>query len=216
MGATERIVLWGASGHARVVADILARAGRFTACGYVDEVTPARWGTSFCGQPVLSPDDAKTLFAQGVRAAIIAIGNCAVRLAAAERARALGFTLETAVHPAAVVGADVTLGPGTVLAAGAIVNPGSVLGAHVIINTAASVDHDCRLADGVHVAPGARLAGTVTVGTAAWVGLGALVAENRTIGARTLVGAGSVVVRDLPDDVVAYGNPARVRRPNRR
>jgi len=68
------------------------------------------------------------------------------------------------VHPSAVLSSGVRIGAGTLIVAGAIVNIGTELGRGVILNTGCSVDHDCRLADFVHVAPGARLAGGVTVG----------------------------------------------------
>jgi len=195
-----------------VVADIIAREQRLVIEAFVDEIDTSRHGTEFCGKPILSPERAREYLNQDVRGAIIAIGNCDARLAAAARVIQSGFTLETAIHPSSVVGTDVTYGAGTVIAAGAIVNPGTSIGSNVIINTAASVDHDCQIADGVHIAPGARLAGGVRVRRAAWVGIGAVVTEKRTIGERSLLGAGAVVVRDIPDEVVAFGNPARVRR----
>jgi acetyltransferase-like isoleucine patch superfamily enzyme len=74
------------------------------------------------------------------------------------------------------------------------------------------VDHECVLADGVHVGPGAHLGGRVQVGRAAWIGIGAVVRDRARVGAGALVGAGAVVIRDVPDHVVAYGVPARTMR----
>ena len=78
------------------------------------------------------------------------------------------------------------------------------------MSTNSSVDHDCKLADGVHVCPGANLAGGVTVGVKSWIGIGSSVKELVTIGSRSTIGAGAAVVSDIPDDVVAVGVPARI------
>jgi UDP-N-acetylbacillosamine N-acetyltransferase len=96
------------------------------------------------------------------------------------------------------------------LAAGSVVNPGATLGRNVIVNTCASVDHDCVLEDGVHISPGAHLGGGVTVGRGTWIGIGAVVRDHVMIGAGVTIGAGAVVVKDIPDGVMAYGVPARV------
>ncbi|MFI6643209.1 sugar O-acetyltransferase [Streptomyces sp. NPDC050504] len=50
----------------------------------------------------------------------------------------------------------------------------------------------------------------ITLGDNVWLGGGVIVCPGVTIGANTVVGAGSVVTRDLPDGVLAVGNPARV------
>ncbi len=208
------VVIHGASGHARVVADILRVRGEHAIAGFLDDVSPERWGTPFAGGTVLGGAEKKLpeLRAAGVRLLIVALGDCAARLRLAAQARALGFELATAVHPSAVVAADVKIGAGTVVAAGAVLNPNARLGDCVIVNTSASVDHDTVLEDGVHVSPGARLGGTVTVGRGTWIGIGATVIDHIRIGAGSVVGAGAVVVHDLPDGVVAYGVPAKIAR----
>lgn len=205
------IVLIGAGGHARVVADIVRLSGRYSIVGFLDEVSPERRGTFWNGAPILSGwDEIDGLFSSGVRAAFGAVGDCEARLRIADRLIAKGFDLPVLHHPSAVAAGDASIGVGTVLVAGAIVNSGAHIGANVIINTAASVDHDCAIADGVHVAPGARLGGGVHVGRGAWIGLSAAVKDRVRIGAATLVGAGALVLTDLPAGVVAYGVPARI------
>ena len=207
------VVIWGASGHARVVADVLRLQG-FRIAGFLDDVDPGRRGEDFCGAKVLGGrEQLPLLLRRGVRRMAVGFGDCRRRLAAGEQARALGFTFPPAVHPRSVVAGDAELGEGTLVAAGAVVNPAARLGRHVIVNTCASVDHGCVVLDGAHIAPGARLAAGVRVGRCAWVGLGAVVKERVRIGDGAVVGAGAVVLRDIPDDMVAYGVPARPVRP---
>jgi acetyltransferase EpsM len=207
----ERLVVWGAGGHARVIADIVRCEKRFRIIGFIDDVNSTRAGEPFCNATVLGGREALTRsLDEGAKHILIAMGDCAARVRCASDACTLGFTLATAVHPSVVLAPDAQVGAGTVLAAGAIVGTGARLGENVIVNTGASVDHDCEIQDGVHLAPGARLGGRVRVGYGAWIGIGAVVIDHTSVGEQTIVGAGAVVVQDLPARVVAYGVPARV------
>ena len=203
-------VVFGAGGHAKVVADILRLRGHQVA-GFIDEVSPQRRGDIFFGSPILGGrEDLLALRAQGVRHVIVAFGDNARRIAAGDFIEASGFELITAIHPSAILGGEVHIGAGSMLAAGAVVNAGSIIGKHCIVNTCASVDHDCVLAEGVSIGPGGRLAGKVRVGCAAFIGMGASIIERRQICAGAVVGAGAVVTKDVLDTVVVVGVPARV------
>jgi UDP-N-acetylbacillosamine N-acetyltransferase len=205
-----KLLIWGASGHAKVVADIVRRAGAYEVVGYLDDVTPHPPESTFLGAPLYtSVASLAVLRSQGVRHLILGIGSCEARLRLASVGKGHGFSLATAVHPRSVVAEDVAMGAGTVVMGGAVVNPGTVLGENVVVNTGAVVDHDCIVEDGVHICPGARLAGDVTVGRGAWVGIGATVIEKIRIGAGAFVGAGAVVIRDVPADARVAGVPAR-------
>lgn len=207
------LVIWGASGHALVVADIVRLGGQFEVVGFLDDLDPERRGRGFCGATVLGGyEELRELYGRGVRHVIVAVGDCGARMRLAASAKEWGFELGTAVHPCATIARDVQIGGGSVIAAGAVINPACVIGENVIINTCASVDHECVVEDGAHISPGARLAGRVTVGRGSWVGIGASVVDHVRIGAGTLIGAGAVVTVDIPDGVVAFGVPAKVRR----
>lgn len=203
------VLLVGAGNHAVVVSDIVRLLGAQIA-GYVEE-NCRREGHTFCGAKILGGlDRLGEVRRHGVQRGVVAIGDCAARLRLGTEMARAGFDLIRAVHPRAVVAADVLVGAGTVVVAGAVINPMARIGAHVIVNTCASVDHHCVVHDGAHICPGARLAGNVTVGERALVGIGAVVREGVTIGAGTVVGAGSVVLEDLPPGMLVHGVPARV------
>ncbi len=202
--ANASLVLLGGSGHAKVViAAVRAAGGEVSAC-YDDN--EALWGQSILGVPVRGH---ASEIAEGTPA-VIAIGDNAVRKRLAGE---LKLSWQTVVHPSAWVHESVRIGAGSVVFAGAVLQPDTVLGQHVIVNTAASVDHDGAIGDFVHLAPGVHLAGGVVVGEGAFLGVNAGVIQYRRIGAWTTVGAGGIVVRDLPDHVTAVGVPARSRGP---
>ena len=213
---TDKLVIWGAGGHARVIADIISLTGSYVIVGFLDDVCPEPRPVVFSDAPILGgAEQLDVLKKQGVRHIIFGFGNCQARLDLARTARAARFTLATVIHPSAVVAQGVAVGAGSMIAAGAVVGPGACLGENVIVNTGATVDHDCELGDGVHICPGVNLAGNVTVGTAAWVGIGATVIQKVSIGAGATVGAGAVVLRDVPAGATVYGVPAQVHEANK-
>jgi len=204
------LLIWGASSHAAVVADVVRRAGLYDILGFIEDGSTPGF-RPYLEAAVVGGRDVLTRYRDdGISHLIVAIGDCAARVRLARVARAAGFELATAIHPAATVAKNASVGKGSVVAAGAIVNPHARIGDNVILNTAASVDHDCEIGDGAHIGPGCHLGGRVHVGPEAWIGIGAVIRDRVSIGTGTVVGAGSVVVGDLPAGVVAYGVPARV------
>lgn len=120
-----------------------------------------------------------------------------------------GLTPLTAVHPSAFVSRDVKIGKGSQILAHSTVGVEVSVGQACIINTAASVDHECYLDDGVHIAPGAHLAGCVRIEKYAFIGTGAVIIPRIKIGEGAIVGAGAVVIRDVLPYTVVVGNPAK-------
>ena len=207
----RKLVIWGASGQARVVADIVRLRAEYEIVGFLDDVNPGRAGTLFCDAPILGGrEQLEVLRDRGVDACILGFGNSDIRLKLAALVRSKGYELPTACHPQAIIAAGVPIGDGTVIRAGAVVDPGVVVGANAIVGPCACVGHDSQLSDGVRLSVGSIVAGKVSIGRASMLGAGAAVRDRIRIGEHVLVGTGAAVVRDIPDGVVAYGNPARV------
>lgn len=196
----------GAGGHGKVVLSTLRSAG-IAVQGFFDEA-PDLAGKIICGLPVFGNFDA---FEDRHHSnAVIAVGNGAHRRMIASR-----FTFVTwivAEHSRAWVDSTASVGDGSVVCAGAVIQPDTMIGVHCIINTGATVDHECRIGSFCHICPGVHLGGNVTVGEGSWIGIGSQVIQGVTIGQNVLIGAGSTVIRDIPDNAVAMGSPARVRR----
>jgi len=214
MADEQKVIIWGAAGHALVVADIM-RLVSYKVVGFIDDLNSERHKAEFCGSVILGGrEQLESLRKQNLDQLIFGFGDCQARLKLSDIARQEGFRLARAIHPRSVVAMDVMVGDGTVIAAGAVVNPASSIGENVIINTNASIDHECVIADGAHVGPGVCLGGRVLVGRGSWIGIGAVVKDKLCIGSNSIVGAGAVVLNDIPDNVVAYGSPAQVIRRN--
>jgi sugar O-acyltransferase (sialic acid O-acetyltransferase NeuD family) len=204
------VVIVGAGDHGAIVADILGRAAdagaASRAIGFVDDA-PGLAGAEVLGLPVLGPVAALAGVAHD--AIVVAIGDNRVRRALTGRLVAAGERLARAIHPTASIAPSAELGEGVMISAGAIILPRARVGRGVIVNTRASIDHDCAIGDFAHVSCGATLGGNVSIGAETLVALGASGTSGMKVGARSLVGAGAVVVRDLGDDVTAWGVPAR-------
>lgn len=191
------ITLYGAGGHCKVVMDIL-QANGMKASRVVDD-NPK--GPTFEGIPSSLPDG---LYED----TIITIGNCRIRKMIAERIKVNKYLM--VIHPFSCISDNSTIGEGSVVMQGAIIQSGTSIGNHCIINTKASVDHDCKVGDFVHIASGATVCGEVEIGECSWIGAGAVVKQCIHIGKNCMIGAGAVIIRDIPDNAVVVGNPARI------
>ena len=129
----------------------------------------------------------------------------------------LSYGLEplTAMHPTAFIANTVKIGSGSQILANSTICVDGRLGKCCIINTGSIIDHECVLEDGVHIAPGASLAGCVHIGKYTMIGTGAVILPRINIGEHVVVGAGSVVTKNITDNCIVYGNPAKVIKMNR-
>lgn len=197
----NRLVIIGAGGHGKVIADIAMK------CGYTDICFLDEHAVGMCmGFPIAGTSAELTLMNDGATDFVIAVGTNATRRKIAERFHVSWVTL---IHPSAWIAADVTIGQGTVVMAGAMINPSARVGAHCIINTGSIVEHDNVLEDYVHISPRVALAGTVRIGEETHVGIGAVVRNNITICSNCTIGAGAVVVKDITKSGTYIGVPAK-------
>lgn len=210
-----QVIGLGAGGHAKVVIEILELMAGYELVGLLD-ANQQLWGTDILGVPVLGDDDLlPKLYNRGVGHAFIGlgtVGDTRPRRELYEKARRQGFQIVSAIHPQAIISPSAEIGHGPTVMAGAVINAAARLGDNVIVNTGAIVEHDCVVGNNVHIATGARLASTVYVGDGAHIGLGASVRQCIRIGRNAIVGAGSVVVDEVPDNVIVVGVPARMLR----
>ena len=199
-----KVLVIGAGGHGHVVADIVRASAQSNPplefIGFLDD--DSRGGR----RDVLGPINAVRDVVHD--AVIVAIGDNAMRARISLRLLASGERFATVRHPAANVSVGVEAGEGSMFCAGAIACTAATIGRGVILNTACSLDHHCRVGDFVHIAPGARIGGEVTIGNRALIGIGAVVLPRVSIGHDAVVGAGAVVTSDVPPSTTVVGTPA--------
>jgi len=209
MDKRPALVIVGASGHAKVVIDIVEKEARYEISYLLDD-NPALQGKVFFGYRVTGATSSILAGAAGEKpSTLVAIGNNEIRMRIAGWLRANGFELARAVHPQSQIGRAATIGAGTAVMAGAVVNSDTTIGENVIVNTGATIDHDCVVGDGAHIAPGAHLCGGVRVGSGTFIGAGTVIIPGVRVGSNTTVGAGSTLLEDVPENVKAAGSPAR-------
>jgi len=200
----KELVIIGAGGHGRVIADIAQKLGVYKTISFLDDGD----AKETMGLPIIgrSSDVEKYTNTADI---FVAIGNSAVRSEFIERLLAMGANVPTLIHPSAIIGACVEIGLGTAIMAGTVINPCSKLGKGCIVNTSSSIDHDCMIGDYVHIAVGAHLAGAVSVGKKTWIGAGATVSNNVDICSNCMIGAGAVVIKDITESGTYIGVPAK-------
>lgn len=199
----KKLLLIGASGHGKVIADIAVKNG-YEIIGFLDDNPDVK---EVMGFPVLGKVASAAGYIEKAEMCV-SIGNVAVRSKFMTVLKQQGAKFPALIHPNAVVGMNVTIGDGTVVMAGAVINAETVIGEGCIINTGATVDHDCVIEDYAHVSVGAHVAGTVHVEKNTWIGAGAIVSNNISICADCMIGAGAVVVKDIEEKGTYVGVPA--------
>jgi sugar O-acyltransferase (sialic acid O-acetyltransferase NeuD family) len=216
MSDCVRYVIWGSAGHAKVLSSIIKQLnGRVVAIfdnntGVVSVLRGVPLYNGIRGfEKWLSeePEHRKVI-------GMVAIGgsNGRYRLNLNDLFKRSGLQMEALVHPQAFVCETAQIGKGTQVLAKAVVAADSKIGEACIINHCASVDHECVIGNGVHLAPGVTLCGCVKIENFVMIGAGTVVLPRVDIGKNTIVGAGSVVTHNLPDNIVAVGSPARILR----
>ncbi len=198
MDTTDKIAIYGKSGHGKVIADI-ARAQGFKEILWIDD-DPKKEALSFLEfyefyhtVPVL-----------------LGIGDNHLRKKLFHSLKSKGFSLPSLTHPSAIISKSAKIAEGSVIMANAVINADAVIANGVIINTSSVIEHDCVIEEFVHISPKAALAGGVRVGKFCHIGLGANIIQGKHIGENSVIGAGACVITDLPSRVTAVGVPAKV------
>jgi len=198
MEKIKQIAIYGKSGHGKVLADIAKLLG-YSEIIWVDDD---------------ANKDAFTFlvyleFYHTVPIAL-GVGDNTVRKEIMSKLSSHRLNIATLIHPRAVISPSVEIGAGTVVMANVVVNADSSIGKGSILNSACVVEHDNVIGNFVHISPNAALGGNVCIDSLSHIGIGTSVIQGKYIGENSIIGAGSVVVDNIPANVTAVGAPARV------
>lgn len=215
--AKERIVIVGAGQHASVVLYNIECQGLFDVIGCF-EADEEKVGKVLHGLTVLEHYGSNNLSyfidKYNTNKFFIGFGDMRNRKDVYEMFVRSGWEAVNIVHPNAVVSKDAALGNGVLVECGCLVTPNPIVGDNVVINTGSQINHDNIVESHVYIASGVILSGGVKVRRNTLLDDGVIITLGRTIGENSIIGAGAVVTKDIPDNSIAYGNPARVIREN--
>lgn len=200
----KKLVIIGASGHGKVVADIAKKNG-YEYIVFLDDNDSL---TECMGYPIIGKSDRVKKYVNDADF-FVAIGDAKIRKKVMRQLQEINASIPALIHPAAVIESHVTIGKGTAVMAGVVINPDSVIGKGCIINTCASVDHDCQVDDYVHISVGSHLCGNASVGNETWIGAGTIVSNNVSVCSGCMIGAGTIVINDIKESGTYVGVPAK-------
>jgi sugar O-acyltransferase (sialic acid O-acetyltransferase NeuD family) len=201
------LVIVGTGNGGRIALDI-ALSLHLPILGFISDTM--RVGESINGSTVLGGD----LLLDDLEfvrnsAFVVPIGPNSPRRRLALRLIESGAEMPPLVHPSCIVSAHASIGAASVLVPGVIVNCNARIGRFCVVNAGATIEHDSVLGDGTLISPGVHFGGATVCGEGSFVGIGACTVAGIRIGREAVVGAGAVVIRDVPDEDVVAGNPAR-------
>lgn len=208
----KNILIYGASGHAKMIVDIIHRNNDYTLIGFLDSLKPMDkvvYGYNILGDLDQLPYLIEELNIEGI---IIGIGENSTRRAAYHKIKEIAPQLEfvSVIHPSATIATDVSIVEGTVIMANVVINADAQVGRFCILNTASTLGHDCQMADFSSLASGATIGGNVQIGVCSAICLGARVIHDLKIGDHTVIGAGSIVLKSIGDNKTAFGTPINI------
>jgi sugar O-acyltransferase (sialic acid O-acetyltransferase NeuD family) len=208
----NNLVLIGGGNQAHYTIDIINKEGKYNIIGIIDSIEEI--GTYKFGYKIIGrQENLKNLIEEyNIDCGIISIGDNWSRYYVSKKLLELvpNFKFVNAIHPSVIIGDNVKLGVGVVAMAGVIFNPKSIIGDFTFFATGAQIEHDCVINDYASVSAGSITGGFVKINKFSAITLGVVIMDRIEIGENTVVGSSSLVTKNLPDDVLAYGNPAKI------
>ena len=209
--AKKKIVLIGGGGHCKVVISILKKLDNFEIASIVDNY---KAGSLISGIKIIgTDDDLRDIYKSGIDNALITVGSMrdnTKRYELFKMVKKFGFIFPIIISQEAIIDESIKIGEGTIIMPGSIINIDSSIGKNCIINTGSIIEHECKIGNHCHIAPGVNISGTVNIGKLSFIGTNATIIQSIKIGKNVTIGAGSVVIKDIPDNVIAVGNPAKI------
>lgn len=211
----DKAIILGAGNYGQVYSEYIKEQKKFEIVGFLDDTTD-KIGKTFYGIEVLGPiGDLEILKDLKINSIFAPIGNNEVRVKWLRKAEYLGYNTPSFFHKNTSIHSSVKLGKAVYVLPNSSIMPFASLSNYVMISMGVNIGHHSRLAEGCFVSSGSTIGGTIDIEEKAFIGIGSTVMTGvEKIGKNTTIGAGSVVIRDVPDNAVVAGNPAKILRYN--
>lgn len=201
--------IYGAGGLGREVFYALLDSGaRRKDIVFVDDVK-SNSETSFLSVPLINFECVSKYNTEELQM-VIAFGNPHSRYLAYSKVLTRGYPLTTVLDRTAITRGSVDIGTGSILSTYSVISDGSVVGKNCLINSGVIVGHDAIIGSHTSISSQVNVGGGTEIGERTFVGSGAKIRDGIKIGKCVVIGAGSIVLKDVPDDVVVLGNPAKI------
>lgn len=209
----KKVIILGAGGFARETLWIFKEANEekneWEVLGFIDENKECH-GKVICDLPIVGGFEWFDNKNYSDLYVICAIASPRTKRKIVEKAYEKKIKFCSIVHPTVRMSKYVEIGKGTIIHAGNIITTQIKIGNHVYLNKACTLGHDSIIEDYCNVSPGAHIGGNVHFEKGVDFGIGAVITQGITIGEWSIIGAGSVVISNIPSNVTAVGVPAKV------
>lgn len=203
------IVIIGAGGFGRevgwLIEDINNKNIEWNIVGFIDD-NPNIQETEINGYRVIG--DVEWLKKQELYV-VNAIGDPIIKKKVMDRIDGSKNKYPVLIHPSVICSNRVNFGEGSIICAGSIITVNIEIGKHVIVNLDCTIGHDAKIGDYSTVLPSVNISGFVKIEKCVSIGTGSAIIQGINIGNNTVIGAGSIVVKDLPPNCTAVGSPAK-------
>lgn len=202
--------IYGAGGVGREVRDIAELLGLWNEVVFIDDTGEEGL---FQGAKRMPYEKFSCCYSPEETELTIAVGEPEHKIALYRKIKLAGYSFAKLIHPMAYISPSAVLGEGVIVKMGSFISCNTVIKANTSIEIGCMIAHDCVIHENSQISSGVSLGGGDIVGTGVFIGMNASVKEKTKIGNHTIIGMGSVVLHDMPENVIAWGNPAKVRRP---
>jgi sugar O-acyltransferase (sialic acid O-acetyltransferase NeuD family) len=204
------IIIIGAGGFGKEVAWLIEQINRvelkWNLLGFIDDFKPV--GESINGAAIIG--DLSWLKDKSL-AIVCSISNPSIRKKIVQNLESTNNEFVSLIHPKVELSKTVNIGRGTIICEGVKFTVNIEIGHHVIIYHDSVICHDARIEDYCSILPSVNISGNVHIKDGTTLGTGSKVIQNIQIGSDVIVGAGAVVVKDVPDNVITMGVPAKIK-----
>jgi sugar O-acyltransferase (sialic acid O-acetyltransferase NeuD family) len=207
----EKLLIIGAKGCAKELTEAVLQINPKTSITYFDDVSVDLPEKLFGKYAILRSDDqVRSYFDSEDKAFALGVGTPVLRCKLFEKFVALGGRPSTIMSPGATVGqTDNLIGEGCCVLTNAVIESSNTIGRGALVHVGALISHDVTIGEFCEISPRASLLGAATVGRLCSIGTGSVILPKITIGNGVVVGAGAVVTKDLTDNTIVAGVPAR-------
>lgn len=211
----KKIIIFGSSGHARSIAEILEMLN-YEIIGFIDSYKPK--GAKVLNYITIGNEedlaDCENKF--GTNNIVIGVGDIQGRTKVFEKIRKINpnIIFPAIISPKATVSKYARIGEGTVIFSNTFINVECKIGKFCVINSASVVEHNTEICDFCTISPAVNIGGDVTIHECSFIGSSATIIQKRKIGNRVVIGAGAIVTINIPDNVLAVGIPAVIKKEN--